>query len=296
MSFTEAAGRALRDVARHGRGSAGGAGHDEELYFADLPYVADPGDPRLAARRRCCSGRSGSTEPHGPHSPLATDPIISIGICRARRAPARRRPELKVLDPADALLRRHALHRRLRRRDPRERGDAARRSSSTSAPRSRARASRTSCSSTTTSSPSTCRRSIVRSTTSRRSGHPRRLPRPDAQGARAAADRGVQARRVPRGPLRDLARARAGARARRPRGDGGASSTCRSACRGDRGRAEGLPRHGPRAGVLRRARRGDRRGGRGDLRDARRHDDRARSARSSPGTGGRDRSGLFGRV
>ena len=39
----------------------------------------------------------GSTEPHGPHSPLSTDPIISIGICvRAARRLADD-PELRVL-------------------------------------------------------------------------------------------------------------------------------------------------------------------------------------------------------
>lgn len=37
----------------------------------------------------------GSTEPHGPHAPLATDTIISLGICR--RAAARLRGELDVL-------------------------------------------------------------------------------------------------------------------------------------------------------------------------------------------------------
>jgi creatinine amidohydrolase len=37
----------------------------------------------------------GSTEPHGPHAPLATDTIISVGICR--RAADRLRGELDVL-------------------------------------------------------------------------------------------------------------------------------------------------------------------------------------------------------
>jgi creatinine amidohydrolase len=37
----------------------------------------------------------GSTEPHGPHAPLATDTIISVGICR--RAAARLLGELEVL-------------------------------------------------------------------------------------------------------------------------------------------------------------------------------------------------------
>ncbi|HEV3478315.1 MAG TPA: creatininase family protein [Gaiellaceae bacterium] len=37
----------------------------------------------------------GSTEPHGPHAPLATDTIISVGICR--RAAERLRDEVDVL-------------------------------------------------------------------------------------------------------------------------------------------------------------------------------------------------------
>jgi creatinine amidohydrolase len=37
----------------------------------------------------------GSTEPHGPHAPLQTDTIISVGICR--RAAERLRGELDVL-------------------------------------------------------------------------------------------------------------------------------------------------------------------------------------------------------
>jgi creatinine amidohydrolase len=37
----------------------------------------------------------GSTEPHGPHAPLATDTLISVGICR--RAAERLRGEVDVL-------------------------------------------------------------------------------------------------------------------------------------------------------------------------------------------------------
>ena len=37
----------------------------------------------------------GATEPHGPHAPLATDTLISVGICR--RAAERLRGELDVL-------------------------------------------------------------------------------------------------------------------------------------------------------------------------------------------------------
>jgi creatinine amidohydrolase len=58
----------------------------DELYFANLSY------PRIQEffddeRTTVLLFPVGSTEPHGPHSPLATDPIISIGICErvARR-------------------------------------------------------------------------------------------------------------------------------------------------------------------------------------------------------------------
>src|ERR671915_967147 len=37
----------------------------------------------------------GATEPHGPHAPLSTDTIISVGICR--RAAERLRGEVDVL-------------------------------------------------------------------------------------------------------------------------------------------------------------------------------------------------------
>jgi creatinine amidohydrolase len=58
----------------------------DELYFANLPYTRIEevlGDERTTV----LLFPVGSTEPHGPHSPLATDPIISIGICErvARR-------------------------------------------------------------------------------------------------------------------------------------------------------------------------------------------------------------------
>jgi len=49
-------------------------------YFADLPYTKIQ-DIREGARTPVLLFPVGSTEPHGPHSPLSTDPIISIGIC-----------------------------------------------------------------------------------------------------------------------------------------------------------------------------------------------------------------------
>jgi creatinine amidohydrolase len=58
----------------------------DEIYFANLPYsrVQEILD---GERTPVLLFPVGSTEPHGPHSPLATDPIISIGICErvARR-------------------------------------------------------------------------------------------------------------------------------------------------------------------------------------------------------------------
>lgn len=53
---------------------------DEGLYFANLTYaevarmIEDP-------RKVVLLLPVGSTEPHGPHSPLATDPIISAAMC-----------------------------------------------------------------------------------------------------------------------------------------------------------------------------------------------------------------------
>lgn len=68
----------------------------EHLYFADLPYVRiqeildGPRTPVLL-------WPVGSTEPHGPHSPLATDPIISIGIAERVARRLADDPELEVL-------------------------------------------------------------------------------------------------------------------------------------------------------------------------------------------------------
>jgi len=65
-------------------------------YFAELTYtqvqaVLDgPRTPVLL-------WPVGSTEPHGPHSPLATDPIISIGICERVARDLADDPELVVL-------------------------------------------------------------------------------------------------------------------------------------------------------------------------------------------------------
>jgi creatinine amidohydrolase len=60
------------------------------LNFADLAY------PELEGRDGAVHLLPlGATEPHGPHAPLATDTLISVGICR--RAAERLRGELDVL-------------------------------------------------------------------------------------------------------------------------------------------------------------------------------------------------------
>jgi creatinine amidohydrolase len=52
--------------------------------------------PKLEGRERAVHLLPiGATEPHGPHAPLATDTIISVGICR--RAAERLRGEVDVL-------------------------------------------------------------------------------------------------------------------------------------------------------------------------------------------------------
>lgn len=68
----------------------------DELYFANLPY------PRIQEllddeRTTVLLFPVGSTEPHGPHSPLATDPIISIGICERVARRLADDPELRAL-------------------------------------------------------------------------------------------------------------------------------------------------------------------------------------------------------
>ena len=60
------------------------------MNFGDLAY------PDLEGRERAVHLLPlGSTEPHGPHAPLVTDTIISIGICQ--RAAERLRGEIDVL-------------------------------------------------------------------------------------------------------------------------------------------------------------------------------------------------------
>jgi creatinine amidohydrolase len=65
-------------------------------FFADLPYtrvqkILD------SSRTPVLLWPVGSTEPHGPHSPLATDPIISVGTCESVARRLAEDPEIQVL-------------------------------------------------------------------------------------------------------------------------------------------------------------------------------------------------------
>jgi creatinine amidohydrolase len=68
----------------------------DELYFANLPYTRIQ-ELLQDDRRTVLLFPVGSTEPHGPHSPLATDPIISIGICERVARRLGEDPELRAL-------------------------------------------------------------------------------------------------------------------------------------------------------------------------------------------------------
>ena len=66
------------------------SGASNNLLLAELAY------PALEGRERAVHLLPlGATEPHGPHAPLATDMLISVGICR--RAAERLRGEVDVL-------------------------------------------------------------------------------------------------------------------------------------------------------------------------------------------------------
>ena len=54
-----------------------------ELYFANLTYTR-LAELRADSRETVLLFPVGSTEPHGPHSPLATDPIV-LGLCLPAR-------------------------------------------------------------------------------------------------------------------------------------------------------------------------------------------------------------------
>ena len=67
----------------------------------------------------------GSTEPHGPHSPLSTDPIISMGMCERAAERLRDDPELRAVILPPFGVRRHAIHPGVSWRNPRLRGCSA---------------------------------------------------------------------------------------------------------------------------------------------------------------------------
>src|SRR5579884_1185441 len=66
------------------------------LHFADLSY-AEVQALRDGPQRVVMLLPVGSTEPHGPHSPLSTDPIISAGMCERAVERLRDDPELQAL-------------------------------------------------------------------------------------------------------------------------------------------------------------------------------------------------------
>lgn len=66
------------------------------LYFADLTYTQVE-ELRDSGRTPVLLWPVGSTEPHGPHAPLATDPIISVGIAERVARQLEDDPELGVL-------------------------------------------------------------------------------------------------------------------------------------------------------------------------------------------------------
>ena len=68
----------------------------DDLYFANLTYTQV--QELLASERTpVLLFPVGSTEPHGPHAPIATDPIISLGICERVARRLADDPELRAL-------------------------------------------------------------------------------------------------------------------------------------------------------------------------------------------------------
>jgi creatinine amidohydrolase len=69
---------------------------EHEMYYANLVW------PQLEARLRAAIPTVllfpvGATEPHGPHAPLRTDPLISLGMCRRAVQRLEGDPELSAL-------------------------------------------------------------------------------------------------------------------------------------------------------------------------------------------------------
>jgi creatinine amidohydrolase len=69
---------------------------DPRMHFANLTWA---GVERLRgdSRATVLLLPVGSTEPHGPHSPLGTDPIISMGMCRRAVRRVQDDPSLRAL-------------------------------------------------------------------------------------------------------------------------------------------------------------------------------------------------------
>jgi creatinine amidohydrolase len=75
---------------------AGTTYDDSRLHFAHLTY-ADLETLLTTQRAPVLLLPVGSTEPHGPHSPLATDPIISMGMCLRAARRLHDDPEIRPL-------------------------------------------------------------------------------------------------------------------------------------------------------------------------------------------------------
>jgi creatinine amidohydrolase len=69
---------------------------DTELYFANLSWP-EIGKLRECGRRTVLLLPIGSTEPHGPHAPLCTDLVISEGVCVRVARRLADDPELRAL-------------------------------------------------------------------------------------------------------------------------------------------------------------------------------------------------------
>ncbi len=67
-----------------------------ELYFANVSY-RDVQSMLDSSRTPVLLLPVGATEPHGPHAPLSTDPIISIGMCKRAASALNHDPALHVL-------------------------------------------------------------------------------------------------------------------------------------------------------------------------------------------------------
>ena len=67
-----------------------------EIYFANLAYTRIE-EILESGRTTVLLFPLGSTEPHGPHSPLSTDPIISLGICERVARTLADDPKLRAL-------------------------------------------------------------------------------------------------------------------------------------------------------------------------------------------------------